>query len=63
MKKRITSLLLVTVMLVVMLPLHSIAEGVTPVIVIGGYSSPQIYLFDGKGLGLQSVRRSGHSQG
>ncbi|MBQ5970028.1 MAG: hypothetical protein IJL52_07920 [Clostridia bacterium] len=55
MKKRITSLLLVTVMLVVMLPLHSIAEGVTPVIVIGGYSSPQIYLFDGNGYEEENI--------
>ena len=46
MKKRLCSLMLVCVMLFCMLPLAALAEGTVPVIVIGGYTSPQIYLFD-----------------
>ena len=49
MKKRLCSLLLVCVLLFCALPLAAIAEGTVPVIVIGGYSSPQIYLFDDEG--------------
>ena len=49
MKKRLCSLLLVCVMLFCALPLAALAEGTVPVIVIGGYSSPQIYLFDDEG--------------
>ena len=49
MKKRLFSLLLVCVMLVCTLPLAAMAAGTVPVIVIGGYSSPQIYLFDDEG--------------
>lgn len=49
MKKRLCSFMLVLVLLFCMLPLAALAEGTTPVIVIGGYSSPQIYLFDDEG--------------
>ena len=49
MKKRLCCLLLVCVMLFCLLPLSALAEGTIPVIVIGGYSSPQIYLFDDEG--------------
>ena len=49
MKKRLCSFMLALVLLFCMLPLAALAEGTTPVIVIGGYSSPQIYLFDDEG--------------
>ena len=49
MKKRLCSFMLALVMLFCMLPAAAFAQGTTPVIVIGGYSSPQIYLFDDEG--------------
>jgi hypothetical protein len=49
MKKRLCSLMLVCVLLLCALPLAALAGGTVPVIVIGGYSSPQIYLFDDEG--------------
>ena len=49
MKKRLCSLLLVCVLLLAALPLAALASDTVPVIVIGGYSSPQIYLFDDEG--------------
>ncbi len=55
MKKRLCSLLLVCVLLFCALPLAALAEGTLPVIVIGGYSSPQIYLFDDEGNILEKV--------
>lgn len=55
MKKRLCSLLLVLVLLFCVLPLAALAEGTTPVIVVGGYSSPQIYLFDEEGNIQQKV--------
>lgn len=49
MKKRIISVVLVVLMLITMIPLAALAEDVTPIIVVGGYSSSQIYLFNDDG--------------
>ncbi len=56
MKKRVVSILLVSVLLFVMLPLSALAESRIPVIVIGGYSNPQIYLFDGNGYEEENIQ-------
>ena len=55
MKKRVLCLVLVCVLLFCMAPLSAIAEGVIPTIVIGGYTSSQIYLFDDEGNILEKV--------
>ncbi len=49
MKKRVLSLLLACVLIFSVLPLAAIAEGVIPTIVLGGYTSPQLFLFDDEG--------------
>ena len=49
MKKKGLCLLLAVLLIVSVMPLYAIAEGVIPTIVLGGYTSPQIYLFDDEG--------------
>ncbi|MBQ7598505.1 MAG: hypothetical protein IJU56_07995 [Clostridia bacterium] len=55
MKKKGLCLLLAVVLIFSVLPLSAIAEGVIPTIVLGGYTSPQIYLFDDEGNIIEKV--------
>ena len=49
MKRKVLCLVLACVLVFSALPLSAIAEGVIPTIVLGGYTSPQLYLFDDEG--------------
>lgn len=49
MKKRVFCFALALVLLFGVLPIAGIAEGIIPTIVLGGYTSPQLFLFDEEG--------------
>ena len=55
MKKKGLCLLLAVLLIISVMPLYAIAEGVIPTIVLGGYTSPQIYLFDDEGNIIEKV--------
>ncbi len=49
MKRKLTAVILALLMIVTALPLSALAQSNYPVVVVGGYSSSQIYLFNDEG--------------